>query len=268
MSAPSRTRTIAFDVAARTSRHARWRSRRSPSVGWRVVATCHVVGSSGAVSGAVDEDGAAGRADRAERVRGGRRARDRGVLDEAEVRLRGEDLPGGRPERRRDDHLEEQAREAVGGRVVDLVGERHDAAERRDRVARERRLPRLDERRAFRGAARVHVLHDHAGRAVEGAGDRGCRRRVEDVVVRERLALERRGAGRERAVGGRWPRRGGSGPRAGGGSRRSAASRPSRGRSSGSAGTGRRSRGGRARRAASTPAAAIRAGSSAAIRAS
>ena len=205
MSAPSRTRTIAFDVAARTSRHARWRSRSSSSVGWRVVATCHVVGSSTAVSGAVTRT-----APPAVRIAPSGSGAGGGVAIEGsstrrQVRLRGEDLPGGRPERRRDDHLEEDAREAVGGRIVDLVGERHHPAERRDRVAGECRLPRPDERRAFRSSARVHVLHDHAGRAVEGAGDRRGGRGVEDVVVRERLALEGRGAGRERAVGGARP---------------------------------------------------------------
>ena len=127
---------------------------------------------------------------------------------------------------------------ALGDRRVDRPGERDHAAEGRHRVAGQRRLPRLEERRPFRGAARVRVLDDDAGRPAQRAAERRGRRRVEDVVVRERLALERRLAGRERAVRRRYSPGAGSGPPAGAGSRRSAASRPSRARSSGVGGYG------------------------------
>ena len=88
----------------------------------------------------------------------------------------------------------------MGGRVVDLAGQRDDPAERGDGIAGQRGGPRVGECRAFRRAARVGVLDDHAGGSVEAAGDGRRRRCVEDVVVRELLALERARAGRERAL--------------------------------------------------------------------
>src|SRR4029079_16743958 len=119
--------------------------------------------------------------------------------------LRREDLAGRRPEARSHDHLEEDPREAVRGRVVDLAGQRDHAAEAGDGIASEARLPGFEERRPFRGAARVRVLDDHAGRSLELPHDRGGGRRVWDVVVRELLALERFGPGRERTFVGSRP---------------------------------------------------------------
>ena len=78
-----------------------------------------------------------------------------------------------------------------------LAGERHDTPERGYRIAGERRLPGLQERRPLGGAAGVRVLHDHARRTAELARDPGRSGRVEDVVVGQGLALERRRAQRE-----------------------------------------------------------------------
>ena len=168
MSRPSRTRTIALEVTPRTRRQARSRSRRSASVGARRVAICHVAGSSGAVSGAptrtappavrIAPSGSSGSA-------GASSTASSGSTIEPQVRLRGEDLAGVVVEAGRDDDLEEEARETLGGRRVDRAGQRHDAAEGRDRVAGERRVPRLAERRPLGRAARVRVLDDDARRA-------------------------------------------------------------------------------------------------------
>ena len=165
----SRTRTIAFDVTPRTRRQASSRSRRSASVGWRVVATCHVAGSSGAVSGAVTRTAPPAVRIAAERVRarGGGAVADRAsVDDEAEVRLRGQDLAGRRAEAGRDDDLEEDARR--GRRRSRRSTSRVSAttppnAETGSPASAASHASR--ERRALRGAARVRVLDDHAARA-------------------------------------------------------------------------------------------------------
>ena len=70
-------------------------------------------------------------------------------------------------------------------------------AERGDGIPGERGLPGLEQRRALGGATGVRVLDDDAGGAAELARDGGRGRRIQDVVVRERLALERRVAARE-----------------------------------------------------------------------
>ena len=166
--------------------------------GWRRV---QADGSSGIDVRRRDQDGAPGGPEARAGRGGGRRdgAGEVRVDDEPEVRLRREDLAGPGVEAGRDDDLEEDRGEALGDRAIHLARQRHDPAERGDRVAGQRGLPRGEERRALGGAARIGVLDDDAGRAAELARDGGGRGGVEDVVVRQRLALERRLARRERS---------------------------------------------------------------------
>ena len=80
-----------------------------------------------------DEDGAARRTKTGERIEAGRcdgRRVQGGVDDEAEVRLRGQDLEGAGIERGRDDDLEEELREGRGDVPVDRAAQRDHAAER------------------------------------------------------------------------------------------------------------------------------------------
>src|SRR4029077_8305797 len=80
---------------------------------------------------------------------------------------------------------------------------RHDAAERRGRVAGERLAVGLGEAGAFGDAARIGVLDDGAGRALRRVelGDAFIGRvGVVDVVVGELLALHLAGAGDAGAV--------------------------------------------------------------------
>ena len=172
------------------------------------MATVQLVGSSARRVRRADEDRPARRTDRAGRV--GRRQRlvdgQERVDDEPQVGLGREDRQGRVVEPRRHDDLEEDRDERLRDRRVHRPGQRHDPTERRDRIARQRRLPRLEERQALRRAARVGVLDDDAARAAERTPQRGRSRGVEDVVVGQRLALQRRLAGRERAVGGGTPR--------------------------------------------------------------
>ena len=62
------------------------------------------------------------------------------------------------------------------------------------------RLVILERRPALCHAARVGVLDHHARRSAQQAREPGRRRRVEHVVVGQRLALKRRRAARERAA--------------------------------------------------------------------
>ena len=144
--------------------HARRRS------GGASCTTCHAAGSSGTVSGAVTRTAPPAVRIDAERIRRRGRASsaERRVDDEAQVRLGRQDLERGRartPGRRRP--RGRSTASAFGSRAVDRAGQRDDATERRDRVAGERRRPRLEQRRALRRAARIRVLDDHAGRAAQ-----------------------------------------------------------------------------------------------------
>ena len=254
ISRPSRTSTIAFDVTPRTRRQARSRSRRSSSVGPRFEATVHVAGSSASVSGARDEDGTAGACGgirsgpvAAAGIVGGQREGPRRVGDWAW--WPGSSWPpASKPGATTTSRKIETSASAIAastGRVrattppnADTGSPASAACQASSGVG------------SLGGAARVRVLDDDAGRAAQRAAQCRRGRRVEDVVVRQGLALERRLAGRERAVVGASSPGAGSGPPAGAGSRRSAASRPSRARRSGSPDTDPRLRAGRVHRAA------------------
>ena len=95
---PGRARSRSLE-APRTSRQARSRSRRSASVGPRRVTTAQDAGSSGRVVGRADEDRAAGRPDRAERVRQRGAGRPRRATDRRPGA--GSASPRGSPARRR-----------------------------------------------------------------------------------------------------------------------------------------------------------------------
>ena len=184
------------------------------------------------------EHGAAGRPDRAE---SGPAAALRLVVGERRVHDEPQVGLGGRGSSRasgskagRDDDLEEDRGEgrrpsaASTGRVSATTPPNADTGSPASAASHA-----SSERRALGRPARVRVLDDDAGRATQRAPERGRRRRVEDVVVRQGLALERRRIGRERAVVDGRARAAGSGRRAGAGSRRSGAPRPSRARPSG-----------------------------------
>ena len=144
ISRPSRTSTIAFDVdaadeppgeveveiAPRRSAPARGHGPGRRIVGERVRGR--------------HQDRAARRPDRAGRLgRGSRLVEgEHRVDDQAQVRLGREDRQGRLVERGRDDDLEEDRDERLGDGAIDRPGQRDDAAERRDRIACERRRPR------------------------------------------------------------------------------------------------------------------------------
>ncbi len=173
----------------------------------------HSAGIVGAVVRRADEDRAAGRPHRAEVVDADARrpAARLGAVDRA-GRGSGPRRGGGSASRRgprappaSNAGATTTSRKMLGQRRGPRrsstgARERDDAAERGLGIAGERGVPRLEERRALRRAARVRVLDDHARRAAEQPRDGRRRRGVEDVVVRQRLALERRRAGRERPV--------------------------------------------------------------------
>ena len=199
----SRTRTIAFEVTPRTSRQARSRSSCSASVGARRVAQVQAVGSSAAMSGVVTRT--APPAVRIEPVgSGGPRAASSSGERLVEERRAGSaswrgsrGRPGRTRARRRSRGRSRRGAPAVG--AIDRPGQRDDATERADRVGLERRLPGVGERRPLGGAARVGVLDDDDARPAQRPPERRRRGRVEDVVVGQRLALER--AARRRRTG-------------------------------------------------------------------
>ena len=170
----------------------------------RLVTPVQVAGSSGAASGAptrIAPPALRMRADRARSCPAIDVVGEGLVDDDPEVRLRGQDRQGLGGVGRRDDDLEEDRDERLGDRPVDLAGEGDDATEGADRVGFEGRRPGVEERRTLRGAARVGVLDDDDGGAAKRPAQRIGGGRVEDVVVRERLALERRPVHREQAIG-------------------------------------------------------------------
>ena len=183
------------------------------------------------------------------------------VDDQPQVRLGGEDRPA-RPASNAGATTTSRKIDvsASASRRVDRAGERDDAAERRDRVAGERGLP------APRGAwPRSAAPHGLVCLTMTQAGPRRSRASAAAaeasrmLLYESGLALERRRAGRERAVRRVASRAAGTAPRAGAGSRRSGASRPSRARSSGWPGTDR-SAGQPGSSGSATPAVAIRPG--------
>ena len=240
----SRTSTIAFDVTPRTSRQARSRSSCS-SVGRRAAGRA---GPGRRVVGADvrrgDEHRAAGGPDRAGRLGGVGRdgsSEASSLVDQhPQVRLRREDLERLGVEGGRDDDLEEDRgqaprRPARSTSRVSATTPPNALTGSASRAA----VPGVEERRPLGRAARVGVLDDDDARPAQRPPERRRGGRVEHVVVGQRLALERRAArrrtGRRRAS----TPVAGSGRPAGAGSRRSAASRPSRGRWSATPGTGR-----------------------------
>ena len=148
---------------------------------------------------------------------------DSPASEQAQVLLRRQQRERFGREGRRDHALEEGLGQLARQLLVDRTVDRHDAAERRHRVGvaraavRRRRRPPGD-----RDAARVVVLDDRHRRRRELGDDAHRRVEIEQVVVRQLLALQHLGA-RERRPGRVVRRRT---PPSGAGSRRSAASAP------------------------------------------
>ena len=149
---------------------------------------------------------------------GQRLERDAGLLrigqragdQQAEVLLGGDDLLRRVAGRRRDDHFGEDLDDLDRRRLVDLLIERDDAAERRRRIAAMRLGIGVGERRSSCDAAGIGVLDDRDRRhiRVELADQLERRIGVVEIVVAQRLALElrrRRDAGPLLAVASRTP---------------------------------------------------------------
>ena len=157
----------------------------------------HVAGSSGSTSGAVTSTPPP--ATRMEPSGSGAGAASAGakdrVLEERAGSSSGQDRERLRRVGRSHDHFEEDRGQPLGRGGVHFAGQRHDAAVRGDRVAGERRLPRLE-----RGSARSAAPHGLVCLTTTQAGPRSWRamasapRGVQDVVVREGLALQDRAA--------------------------------------------------------------------------
>ena len=102
----------------------------------------------------------------------------------------GQDRPGIGLDRRRDDGLDEGRHDRFGRRPIERPVEGDDAAERRHAVGVAGAHVRVGRRRADRGAARVRVLDDGRGRLVEFEHDAGGGIEIEQVRVRQLLALQ------------------------------------------------------------------------------
>ncbi len=89
----------------------------------------------------------------------------------------------------RDDDLDKDLRDRLGGRRVEPAVDRDDAAKGADRVAGQRRVPGLAQIRAERGAARVGVLDDRDRRLGEFGDQLEGGVGVAVIVVGQLLAL-------------------------------------------------------------------------------
>ena len=109
---------------------------------------------------------------------------------QAQVLLCLKDLPRLLTEVRRDDHLQEDRGESIRSRLVNRSIDRDDAAERGNRIGGESGLKCSNGSFTDRKAARNSVLDYDACRLRQALDRSDCRVRVEEVVVRESLALE------------------------------------------------------------------------------
>ncbi len=100
----------------------------------------------------------------------------------------------------RDDHLGEDLGDLGGGGAVERAVERDDAAERADRIAGQRLVPRIGAGIRRGDAARVRVLDDDDRRPVELGHELIGRVGVVEIVVGKLLALHLRCRGDARAV--------------------------------------------------------------------
>ena len=162
---------MAFDLTWRATRQARSRSaelvrRREPRRGRRPGR--RVVGLD---IGVGHEHGATGAAELAARHR---RAAQVRVDDDPKVGAAGQH--GGRRlvEAGRDDDLEEDGHQPLGQPGIDGDGQRGDATERADRIARQRAFPGSDGIPRLCRTARIGMLDDRACRTVKVPGDRSA----------------------------------------------------------------------------------------------
>jgi hypothetical protein len=116
--------------------------------------------------------------------------------DDAHVRFAGEDRPCVGLDARHDHGLDERRRDGFRRRAIDRPVERNDPAEGGPGISVAGAHVRLDARPADRGAARIRVL-DHRSRGlVELEHDAHCRVEIEQVRIRQLLALQDRGVGK------------------------------------------------------------------------
>ena len=181
-----RASTIAFDVTCLTTRHAKRRSSHCSSGDLAAHDLASLATGRLAVA-ILDEEAAEHAPIVALGLVEGALIR---VLEDAQRRpcLRGARAPAARtPARtapRRTASRAPRPSAAVTGAIDD-----DDASVRGDRIGGESLRVRLLDRVGDGDSARVRVLHDDAGRAVELAGEQPRRREVAEVVERQRLAL-------------------------------------------------------------------------------
>ena len=199
--APLRARTMAFERTWRTARQANSRSVSSSSVGPPLGDDLEPAAVEPEVVLRLDEQpagdpleveaGDAVVAHPLDRVGRDGEQLESGLLLEHPER--------GLAEAGRDDGLVRVGRDLAGRRAVELAVDRHDPAERGDRVGLERMPVRLDELVVRGQPDRVGVLDDRDRRRGVVARDPIRRVEVEQVVERRPIALDLRRVG-ERAA--------------------------------------------------------------------
>ena len=178
--------TMAFDLTRRTTLQASSHAARSTAVGLRCDSRRHAATGSGSVSASWTRRPPSIRFQSSAAAR----AAGDGNAQQADVRLLREELDRLLREVVGRHDLDEVLQDERGERAVHAAADRDDAAERRERVARERAAEGLGDGVADGRAARVVVLDDDGGRAVEVARERDGGVEVEQVVEGELLALE------------------------------------------------------------------------------
>ncbi len=112
-----------------------------------------------------------------------------GQFEQAQIFLRRENGFGFFIETRRGDALHEKFRDLFRRRRIHDAVERQHAAERRNRIARQRFQIRLAQRSLLRRPARIVVLDDHRRRIGKFPGQAARRFEVHEIVVRKLFPL-------------------------------------------------------------------------------
>ena len=195
---PSAANTMAFDLTCLQTRQAKSRSRSSAAVGARLEATLRVGGGGRVAIARLDQEAArhAAQLDGARRRRG---AISRG--QQAQVLLGRQQRQRLGRERRRDHALEEGLGQLAPELAVDGAVDRDDAAEGRHRIGLARPAVGLGDarRREMAAPQGLLCLMMAAAGSANSAHEPQRRVEVEQVVVRQLLALQHLGARQRRA---------------------------------------------------------------------